>query len=417
MAGAKMSKEEKRALAVEKLAKVLGRGRRSAAAAGGDDSEDEADVLEAILASETLEDAKRLARERLDRGDSGKRYAQLVKQDRADAAAAPQRIDAVLRSLHRKTHDAAATRAGYWRDNFAHGLAVERPAAGHSTDAGAVPRLSSDEARVLNEHLARTGFFTSASMPWGDDISLPQIVSAMADLKREGWPAAFVFAYREPWLIIERLFDFVGSLLGTEDLAIEPSVFAWLLDPPSGHVSKAGNNGFHLPHRDFTFAETFDACGDIKTLSVWLPLSDVDARNGCMFVLPKEFDDAHDQPNHPAHLRAATPTRNGALTLQFPLQGIRPLEAPAGAVLGWHGNTIHWGSRCASDAPFPRASIAVTFCRASVGCLEGNTLLTRQDVTALDLKGRLSAVAWSLIMHKRWFPLEDSMVPPALFSE
>ena len=124
MAAAGMSKEEKRALAVEKLAKVLGQGRRSAAAAGGEDSEDEADMLEAILAAETLEDAKRLARERLDRGDSGKRYAQLVKQDRADAAAAPQRIDAVLRSLHRKTHDAAATRAGYWRDNFAHGRSL-----------------------------------------------------------------------------------------------------------------------------------------------------------------------------------------------------------------------------------------------------------------------------------------------------
>ena len=25
---------------------------------------------------------------------------------------------------------------------------------------------------------------------------------------------------------------------------------------------------------------------------------------------------------------------------------------------------------------------------------------------ALDLKGRLSAVAWSLIMHKRWFALD-----------
>ena len=219
------------------------------------------------------------------------------------------------------------------------------------------------------------------------------------------------------WLVIERLFDFAASVMGTEDLAIEPSVFAWLLDPPSGLLDKAGNNGFHLPHRDFSYTETFDGDGAIQALSIWVPLSDVDARNGCMFVLPKEFDPAHDKPHLPSHLRAAVPARNGGLQLQFALQGVRPLEARAGCVLGWHGNTIHWGSRCASDAPHPRASMAVTFCRGAVGCLEGNKLLRRDDVRGLSLKGRLSAVAWSLIMHKRWFPLDDSMVPAALFEK
>ena len=34
--------------------------------------------------------------------------------------------------------------------------------------------------------------------------------------------------------------------------------------------------------------------------------------------------------------------KHGALEINFPLQGIRPLESKAGAVLGWHGNTIHW---------------------------------------------------------------------------
>ena len=208
---------------------------------------------------------------------------------------------------------------------------------------------------------------------------MPQIIEAMAELKRKGWPSAFVFAYKQPWLVIERLFDFAASVMGTEDLAIEPSVFAWLLDPPSGNVERAGNNGFHLPHRDFSFTETFDDCGALKALSIWVPLSDVDARNGCMFVLPKEFDATHDKPQHPNHLsplfylfpsfiffvnplsnchsedntkwrakfksicrRAATVGREGSLELNFPLQGIRPLEAPAGAVLGWHGNSIHW---------------------------------------------------------------------------
>ena len=182
-------------------------------------------------------------------------------------------------------------------------------------------------------------------------------------------------------------------------------------------MSKAGNNGFHLPHRDFSFTETFAPDGSVQALSIWVPLNDVDARNGCMFVLPKEFDAAHDKPDHPTHLRAATSgSKSGEMRITFPLQGVRPLESPAGAVLGWHGNTIHWGSRCSSDAACGRASIAVTFCRTGLGSLEGNRLLSRADLAALDLKGRLSAVAWSLIMHKRWFPLEDSMVPADLFA-
>jgi hypothetical protein len=163
-------------------------------------------------------------------------------------------------------------------------------------------RLSDAETDAINKHLARTGYFCSRVMEWGGDVSMPQIIEAMAELKRKGWPSAFVFAYKQPWLVIERLFDFAASVMGTEDLAIEPSVFAWLLDPPSGNVERAGNNGFHLPHRDFSFTETFDDRGAIKALSIWVPLSDVDARNGCMFVLPKEFDATHDKPQHPNHL-------------------------------------------------------------------------------------------------------------------
>jgi hypothetical protein len=99
---------------------------------------------------------------------------------------------------------------------------------------------------------------------------------------------------------------------GTDDIAIEPSVFGWHLDKPSGDVHKAGNNGFHLPHRycihiiyawnmcvcmymynivyiyiyiyiythihththtrDFSFNETFAPHGSLVALSVWIPV-------------------------------------------------------------------------------------------------------------------------------------------------
>jgi len=321
-----LSKEEKRALAIAKLAKVFGKNKVVA----DSDSEGEEEALEAILDANTLEEAQAVARRRLERNDSSKRYAELVKKEKSEADAKQPRIDAVLRSLHQETHDALATSVEYWDSSFRHGLTVAPQA---SCGAGGALRLSDEESCQINQHLDRTGFFCSRVMDWGDDVSMAQIIEAMAELKRNGWPSAFVFAYHQPWLVIERLFDFAASVMGTEDLAIEPSVFAWLLDPPSGQVNKAGNNGFHLPHRDFSYTETFTSGGALQALSIWVPLSDVDARNGCMFVLPKEFDTAHDKPHLGSHLRAAVPGRNGGLQLQFPLQGIRPLEARAGVRL------------------------------------------------------------------------------------
>eukprot|EP00960_Hanusia_phi_P008827 253238-Hanusia_phi.AAC.6 len=134
--------------------------------------------------------------------------------------------------------------------------------------------------------------------------------------------------------------------------------------------------------RDFTFEETFDEDGTLKALSIWIPLCDVTAENGCMFVLPKEFDEYHDlpdvsmplftsrpfptplhqllhlsffsssssasfpllfplsspsshyslSPHHPSHLRSAVLGKSSnVIELRFPLQGIRPLEARAGS--------------------------------------------------------------------------------------
>ena len=187
-----MSKEEKRALAIAKLAKVFGKNNPAC----DSDSEGEEAVLEAILDAGTLEEAQALARRRLEKGDSSKRYAELVKKEKLDAATKPPRIDAVLRALHGETHDALATCAEYWDSNFRHGLTVAAGADG----ANGKLRLSDDEARQLTEHLDRTGFFSSGVMEWGDDVSMPRIIDAMAELKRAGWPSAFVFAYHQPYV-------------------------------------------------------------------------------------------------------------------------------------------------------------------------------------------------------------------------
>ena len=76
-----MSKEEKRALAIAKLAKVFGKNKMSV----DSDSEDELDTLEAILEASSLEEAQEIARKRRDRHDSSKRYAAIVRREKTEA--------------------------------------------------------------------------------------------------------------------------------------------------------------------------------------------------------------------------------------------------------------------------------------------------------------------------------------------
>ncbi len=80
---------------------------------------------------------------------------------------------------------------------------------------------------------------------------------------------------------------------------------------------------FHTCTRDFNYDETFSPDGSLIALSVWIPLTDARADNGCMYILPKEFDSLHDDPKNPSHLRCAVDGQgDGVLELRFPLQGM-----------------------------------------------------------------------------------------------
>ena len=199
----------------------------------------------------------------------------------------------------------------------------------------------------------------------------------------------------------------------------------------TGRGGYIGGN-FGLPHRDFSFDEAFGPTSESdplpRVLSTWMPLTPVRTDNGCMYVVPTEFDPCFDRPQSFSHLRAATAKADEddgdsaavVTECRFELPAARPL-APAepGDVCMWAGNTIHWGARASpdSEAP-PRASIAVTFCRADVSSVHdvsGEQLLTREKAMGLSLPERLSLIARSLLMHQQWYDL-DAGLPSELLA-
>ena len=43
--------------------------------------------------------------------------------------------------------------------------------------------------------------------------------------------------------------------------------------------------------RDCTYSDAWSSDGTAKVLTVWIPVTDVTVDNGCMFVIPREFDE------------------------------------------------------------------------------------------------------------------------------
>jgi len=198
---------------------------------------------------------------------------------------------------------------------------------------------------------------------------------------------------------------------GLGEVVLEPSFFAWALSVGASSARAVGSN-FGLPHRDYSYAESWSDASPAqpRLVCMWVPTVDTDCDNGCLHVLPREFDEHWDCPQHPSHQLPAT-TLDGApgvTEVRFPLGGLRPLPAEAGTVLAWAGNTIHMGSACSSAAADrPRSSLACTFRRQDSGRLSGAVLpnLTRTDARNLTLECRFRLICQSLLLYSQWYTL------------
>ena len=218
---------------------------------------------------------------------------------------------------------------------------------------------------------------------------------------------------------------------------MDPSVFCWIaavkdVAPPSAPPAagaaaaaaakpKAGAN-FGVPHRDFTCLQSTTKAGKPALLSVWLPLNDVTNENGCMMVVPKQMDPHFSKRWAYAHMRPALPPDeddvDGATEVRFDLAASKPLAPlPAGSIVAWVGNLIHWGTACLPDASEQaRGSLGFNFLSHGERLQSGAPLLSRADARALDVAGRLALVARSLVAYSPWYALTDDAVPANFYA-
>lgn len=287
----------------------------------------------------------------------------------------------------------------------------------------------------LKANLNRKGFFVMPQIfqRWRDSgagngfHSVNQLASTIDRLELAHWPPVFCFMCDAVWdLVSTRLWDEMRLLLG-DDCVLEQSVFAWSLKPPAvtGINTNRIGQSFGLPHRDFSASEALGDDGKTpQLLTVWIPVNDATLENGCMYVVPREFDENFDRPEDHGHMRSATAVRGTSVCkLRFPVNGARALPAQSGSLLVWNGNTIHWGAGCSqyTSSP-PRKSIAMTFFRRSSAVarrqLDGNEAgvpITQECARDMSSNRRLALIARSLLLYNQWHTLKSSAVPSVLY--
>src|SRR5206468_1829864 len=123
--------------------------------------------------------------------------------------------------------------------------------------------------------------------------------------------------------------------------------------------------------------------------------------NGCIHALPLRLDDRFKY--------WAFGGEGSSMVLQP--QNIRALPAPAGALLAWNHNLLHWGGRASRLAAGPRCSAAMEFQRADmkpreIPAVDPTYMLTFQEQLALI--GRM------IVHYQDTYPLGPEMAEAAV---
>jgi len=228
--------------------------------------------------------------------------------------------------------------------------------------------------------LSEEGYFQTDPLDW--NLPITKMADAIKQFVDFGWPTVFVFAYDEFMLIPHKLSQLLNKVLG-ENFKILPDYWAWYIDPLKAERGWA-------PHRDKGL-DSLTADKNPKSLTIWIPLTDVSTKNGCMHVIPANWDPYFINPE---------------IKNDFEAQNVRALPAKAGSALGWNQAILHWGGRASKKAQNPRVSIAFELQRNDITPFN-NPLFSPYPLP--DLKFRLKLIGKQILQYKHMYPLSDKM--------
>ena len=211
---------------------------------------------------------------------------------------------------------------------------------------------------------------------------IKQMANFMEYLVYENYSPAFLFASEAPWKLFQSLSDLFEETLGTT-VGWLPDFWAWYVDPKkkefgwSKHRDRPGNSLFND--------------GSPKCLTCWIPLTESTPANGCIYVVPKQYDKSYGlNPNS-----------------SFSIEGypaIRALPGMPGDVFVWDQTLLHWGARSSEFCDSPRLSMALELQRTDIPPLD-QIILPSNDIPSEVIRMRL--IGMQILQYEHMYPLDN----------
>jgi hypothetical protein len=257
-----------------------------------------------------------------------------------------------------------------------------------STQPPAEIDLSTEDLEALLDDLKQDGYFQlDAILP---EAEIFRMAVGIDELVQQDLPPVFAFVYDEFWRLRQRISHLLTAILGEGYLQL-PDFWAWYIPPIDGYAGWG-------QHRD-RGTNTLRPDGLPNSLTLWLPLTDATPANGCMYMVPASQD-----PNYPDNLQS--------IELEN-YQSVRALPAPAGSILGWNQNVLHWGGSSSRKATVPRISLAWEFQRGDIPA-QRSPLLSPTDLFSFPQRLSLIGRQISQYAHMYHLPVELAELAIAL---
>ncbi len=242
----------------------------------------------------------------------------------------------------------AARDPSFWRDKTK--LAI---GAGPNA-AWSAPPAEGERSRLREEGWARIERIVPV------DIT-NALAAGIRALHEANIPTPLVYVFDEPWQLAAGLLPTFDALVGAEAHVVR-DIWAWLVP--------VGSRGW-APHRGVP-DDIRDAHGGPSVINVWMALTDVTEQSACMNVVPIG--------------------RSNSIAL----------PVPAGSLIAWNANVLHWGG--AMEAGPPRISLSFTLqtmgARPTLGRGAIPTFEDRLDLAA-DMLVTYANVA-GIASHDAW---------------
>jgi ectoine hydroxylase-related dioxygenase (phytanoyl-CoA dioxygenase family) len=212
-------------------------------------------------------------------------------------------------------------------------------------------------------------------------------------VRADGWPAVFAFVFDDFWSIARspRLLALLEASLGAG--CLQNSVI-WTHWVPGAK----GATGWP-PHVDLS------GVGD-KFLSLWISLSEAAIDNSCMFLIPP--GDAPREVVEAIHAKADLPYASYSNLLH----NVVALPVPAGSLIGWRGDVLHWGGTNAGG-DVPRVSFALEFRSRDEAFTKFERPMIDLRAALPPLRLRLYAIAKALRHYPKFEPIVSRFQPLA----